>query len=152
MLRSHHSGISIFSWLCSTMFWFEFWINCIDFLNKSCRAEKLLRNSRYFEASWKSFVEFSCQSKETGGGRFALPFSINLPLTWNWPQIGIGLRRLIHAKEKCKLCQLNIPATSTSTLSLSYDQPCPTEICHGFVSLSYSFTATNIECELWGAH
>ena len=43
-----------------------------------------------------------------GDGSSALPFSINLPLTWNWPQIGTGLRRLIPVKEKCKPCQLPI--------------------------------------------
>ena len=92
-------------WLCLTRFLFEFRINCIGFLTKSCRAEKLFAE---FPLFWSGKVSASFLSIK---GSSALPFSINLPLTWNWPQIGTlnwAPRRLIPAKEKCKLCLLPI--------------------------------------------
>ena len=92
-------------WLCLTRFLFEFRINCIGFLTKSCRAEKLFAEFPLFRSGKVSASFLSIK------GSSALPFSINLPLTWNWPQIGTldwAPRRLIPAKEKCKLCLLPI--------------------------------------------
>ena len=82
-------------------------IDCIEFSDKSCI---FWQNSRYFPAMGK-FPRVFLSIK--GDGSSALPFPINLPLTWNWPKIGIGLHRLIprrnanFAKATSRVCHLH---------------------------------------------
>ena len=92
-----------------SIIWFQFFSfesmqrlwNKVVWFDNFCRFPVIFQRLKFpkgfsvVSSRWESSRKFSCQSKEKGSSASVLPFSINLPATWNWPKIGIGRRRLI---------------------------------------------------------